>query len=87
MNLKKIHSKLEKMAFYIVILAMFEFIVVMPLQADMGKLGTVLGLPGTYKIILEKQKFHSVLLHSCVLRGHVNFFKMLCSKFHIVPCR
>ena len=57
MNLKKIRSKLEKMAFYIVILAMFEFIVIMPLQADMG---IVLGLPGTYEIILEKQKFPRV---------------------------
>ena len=57
MNLKKIRSKLEKMAFYIVILAMFEFIVIRPLQADMG---IVLGLPGTYKIILEKQKFPRV---------------------------
>ena len=61
MNLKKIRSKLEKMAFYIVVLAMFEFIVVMPLQADMG---IVLGLPGTYKIILERQKF---------LHGSFNF--------------
>ncbi len=60
MNLKKIRSKLEKMAFYVVILAMFEFIVVMPLQADMG---IVLGLPGTYKIILEKQKFPQVLFN------------------------
>jgi len=36
------------------ILAMFYFIVIMPLQADMG-IG--LGLPGTYKVILEMQKF------------------------------
>ena len=54
MNLKKISSKLQKMTFYIVILAMFNFIVIMPLPADMG---IVLGLPGTYKIILERQKF------------------------------
>ena len=54
MNLKKISSKLQKMTFYIVILAMFNFIVIMPLLADMG---IVLGLPGTYKIILERQKF------------------------------
>ncbi len=60
MNLKKIRSKLEKMAFYIVILAMFEFIVIMPLQADMG---IVLGLPETYKIILGKQKFPRVLFN------------------------
>ena len=36
---------------------MFEFKVIMPLQADMG---IVLGLPVTYKIILEKQKFPRV---------------------------
>jgi len=42
------------MTFYIVILAMFEFIVIMSLHADMG---IVLGLPGTYEIILERQKF------------------------------
>ena len=42
------------MTFYVVILAMFNFIVIMPLPADMG---IVLGLPGTYKIILERQKF------------------------------
>ncbi len=57
MNLKKIRSKSEKMAFHIVILAMLDFIVVMPLQADMG---IVLGLPRTYKIILERQKFPRV---------------------------
>ena len=53
MNVKKISRKLEKMAFYVVILAMFNLIVIMPLPADMG-IG--LGLPGTYKIILERQK-------------------------------
>ena len=45
------------MTFYVVILAMFNFIVIMPLPADMG---IVLGLPGTYKIILDKQKFPRV---------------------------
>ena len=54
MKLKKVCLKLEKMTFYIMILAMFNFIVIMPLPADMG-IG--LGLPGTYKIILERQKF------------------------------
>ena len=54
MKVKKISSKLGKMTFYIVVLAMFNFIVIMPLPADMG---TVLGLPGTYKMILERQKF------------------------------
>ena len=68
MNLKKISSKLQKMTFYIVILAMFNFIVIMPLPAD---LGIVLGLPGTYKIILEKQKFPRVSF---------NFTTKLCSE-------
>ena len=54
MKLKKICLKLEKMTFYIMILAMFNFIVIMLLPADMG-IG--LGLPGTYEIILERQKF------------------------------
>ena len=36
---------------------MFNFIVIMPLPAD---LGILLGLPETYKIILEKQKFPRV---------------------------
>jgi len=53
-KLKKICLKFEKMTFYIMILAMFNFIVIMPLPADMG-IG--LGLPGTYKIILQRQKF------------------------------
>ena len=46
--------EVAKITFYIMILAMFNFIVIMPLPADMG-IG--LGLPGTYKIILERQKF------------------------------
>ena len=54
MNLKKISSKMQKMTFFIVIFAMNNFIVIMPLPAD---LGIGLGLTGTYKIILERQKF------------------------------
>ena len=53
-QLEKISLKLEKMTFYVVILAMFKFTVIMPISANMG---IVLGPLGTYKIILKSQKF------------------------------
>ena len=59
MKLKKNCLKLEKMTLYIVILTMYNFIVIMPLPADIG---TVLGLQGTYKIILERQKIGRIHL-------------------------
>ena len=54
MDLKKFSWKLEIMTFYVVILAMFKFTGIMPIPTHMG---IVLGLLGTYKIILKWQKF------------------------------
>ena len=52
--MKHFGAKLEKLHFYVVILAMFKFTVIMPISANMG---IVLGPLGTYKIILKSQKF------------------------------
>ena len=57
MNLKKISPKLEKMAFYIVILAKFKFTVINDCK---GHGAIDFGYPGTYKVILKRQKFRQV---------------------------
>ena len=59
-QLEKISLKLEKMTFYVVILAMFKFTVIMPLPAHMV---IELELLGTYKIILKSQKLEQPLFN------------------------
>ena len=54
MNLKKISSKLEKMTFYIVILAIFKFTV---MQSSAGHMAIEFALLGTYKIIPKRKNF------------------------------
>ena len=54
MNLKKIRSKLEKMAFYIVILAIFEFTVISHIA---GHMAIEFALLGTYKDIPKRKNF------------------------------
>ena len=51
--MKNFGAKLEKLHFYVVILAMFKFTVIMPITA---KMETVLRLLGTYEIILKRNK-------------------------------
>ena len=57
MNLKKISLKLEKMTFYIVILAMFKFTVI---SHCAGHMAIEFALLGTYKIIPKRQNFGQI---------------------------
>jgi len=79
--MKNFGAKLEKFHFYVVILAMFKFIVIMPLTAQME---TVLRLLWTYKIILKRKnhrntmvKFYYIGANFLVLRDHVTFIRLL----------
>ena len=91
MNLKKIGRKLEKMAISVVILSMFKFTVVKDRKGH-GAIDFV--YPGTYKVILRRQKFgqvrskfYYIKQDFIVLRGYSNFFKVLCREFVIVHYR
>ena len=76
------------MTFYIVILAMFKFTVINDCKGH-GAIDFV--YPGTYKVILRRQKFgqvrskfYYIKQDFIVLRGSSNFFKVLCREFVIV---
>ena len=81
-------KKSQKMTFYVVILAMFNFTVVNDRKGH-GAIDFV--YPGTYKVILRRQKFgqvrskfYYIKQDFIVLRGSSNFFKVLCRAFVIV---
>ena len=79
------------MTFYVVILGMCKFTVVNDRKGH-GAIDFV--YPGTYKVILRRQKFgqvrskfYYIKQDFIVLRGSSNFFKVLCRAFVIVQCR
>ena len=79
------------MTFYVVILGMCKFTVVNDRKGH-GVIDFV--YPGTYKVILRRQKFgqvrskfYYIKQDFIVLRGSSNFFKVLCREFVIVQCR
>ena len=79
------------MTFYVVILGMCKFTVVNDRKGH-GAIDFV--YPGTYKVILRRQKFgqvrskfYYIKQDFIVLRGSSNFFKVLCREFVIVYCR
>jgi len=76
------------MTFYVVILGMCKFTVVNDRKGH-GAIDFV--YPGTYKVILRRQKFgqvrskfYYIKQDFIVLRGSSNFFKVLCRAFVIV---
>ena len=76
------------MTFYVVILGMCKFTVVNDRKGH-GAIDFV--YPGTYKVILRRQKFgqvrskfYYIKQDFIVLRGSSNFFKVLCREFVIV---
>ena len=76
------------MTFYVVILGMCKFTVVNDRKGH-GVIDFV--YPGTYKVILRRQKFgqvrskfYYIKQDFIVLRGSSNFFKVLCRAFVIV---
>ena len=78
------------MTFYVVILGMCKFTVVNDRKGH-GVIDFV--YPGTYKVILRRQKFgqvrskfYYIKQDFIVLRGSSNFFKVLCREFVIVQC-
>ena len=78
------------MTFYVVILGMCKFTVVNDRKGH-GAIDFV--YPGTYKVILRRQKFgqvrskfYYIKQDFIVLRGSSNFFKVLCREFVIVQC-
>ena len=82
-------KKSQKMTFYVVILGMCKFTVVNDRKGH-GVIDFV--YPGTYKVILRRQKFgqvrskfYYIKQDFIVLRGSSNFFKVLCRAFVIVP--
>ena len=82
-NMKNFGAKLEKLHFYVVILAMFKFTVIMPITA---KMETVLRLLWTYKIILKRKnhrntmvQFYYIGADFLVLRESRGFLKQLCT--------
>ena len=81
-------KKSQKMTFYVVILGMCKFTVVNDRKGH-GVIDFV--YPGTYKVILRRQKFgqvrskfYYIKQDFIVLRGSSNFFKVLCRAFVIV---
>ena len=76
------------MPFYVVILAMFKFIVIMQQYAHMD---TVVRLLWTYKIILERKNHRNTMVQFyyieddfLVLRESRGFIKLVCTSFDTV---
>ena len=78
------------MTFYVVILGMCKFTVVNDRKGH-GVIDFV--YPGTYKVILKRQKFGQVIVRNLLHKtgfysteGVRQFFKVLCREFVIVQC-